>query len=142
MGRKIKNLDFEESQEYYKEAVRYFQNARGTLKKVKIKYDRYQDLKPVREACGTAYLAVLTAFNGYFIRRGIEKDKLLTSADGYWALMKKNFVHNGKIKSAFSGVYEILHVTGCYRGTGEVKIIKPAFDRAKMIIETLSGKKI
>ena len=142
MGREIKNPDFEQSEAYYKEAVRYFQNARGTLKKIKIKYDRYQDMKPVREACSTAYLSVLIAFNGYFVGRGIEKDKLPTSADGYWALLKKNFVHNGKIKSAFSSVYDFLHVVGYYRGTGDVKVIKYAFDRAKMIIETLTGKTI
>ena len=142
MGREIKNLDFEQSEAYYKEAVRYFQNARGTLRGLKIKYDRYQDLKPVREACGTAYLAVLTAFNGYFVRRGIEKDKLPTSADGYWALMKKNFVHNGKIKEAFAIVYEDLHIFGYYRGASDTKLIKSGFDQAKMIIETLSKNKI
>jgi len=39
------------------EAIRYFNNAKEILSKAKIEDNIYTDSKPVREACGTAYLA-------------------------------------------------------------------------------------
>ena len=128
--------------EYYKEAYRYYRNAKGRLKESSIEYDRYQDLKPVREACGTCYLAVLLALDGYFLERGVQADKLPTSTEGYQELLRKHAVHNGKIKNAYYNVYENLHILGYYRGAGEIKGVKAGFENAKRIIETLSKKKI
>ena len=49
-------------------------------------------------------------------------------------------IHNGKILNAFSGAYEVLHLWGYYRGIGEVRVVKDGFERAKLIIGTLSKK--
>jgi len=38
-----------------KEAIRYLENAKEILKNAKIEDNRYEDIKPVREAFGTAY---------------------------------------------------------------------------------------
>lgn len=43
------------------EALRYLQNARDILKATPVEDDLYTDKKPVQEAFGTAYLAVLEA---------------------------------------------------------------------------------
>ena len=122
----------------YQEAQRYMANAKEHLKKTPIEYDRYQDAKPVREACGICYLGVLLALDGYFLTRGILKDKLPESTEGYEVLLKKQMVHNGKIKQAFYTVYENLHLFGYYRGGVNVDMIKAGFKSAKLIIDTLS----
>jgi len=133
---------FRNSADYYKESFRYLRNARENLKKAKISNDRYQDLKPVQEACGIAYLAVLKAIDGYLIQRGLDFDKLPTSTEGYWKNLKKILVHNGKITDAFSIVYENLHIFGYYRGASSVKTVKEGFEKAKMIVDTLSKNKM
>jgi len=50
-----------------KEALRYLQNAKEILKNAPVEDDIYTDTKPVREACGTAYLAVLKAIDEYLL---------------------------------------------------------------------------
>ena len=81
-----------------KEALRYLSNAREILKSAPIEDGTYTDIKPVREACGTAYLAILMAIDGYLLEIGIEEDKLPTSAAGYRkALQKYLSVHDGKL---------------------------------------------
>ncbi|MEW6556523.1 MAG: DUF5618 family protein [Elusimicrobiota bacterium] len=138
----MKNKKLITQEEYFKEAVRYYKNAKNLLKQTKVEYNRYQDLKHVRESASTCYLSVLFAINGYLIKRGIPADRIPTSITQYWELLNKNLVHNGKIKSAFQTVYEILHITGYYRGTGDVNAIKGGFEKAKLVIETLTGEKI
>ncbi len=41
-----------------KEAIRYLNNAKEILKSIPVENDTYTDIKPVREAFATAYLAV------------------------------------------------------------------------------------
>jgi len=41
-----------------REAIRYLQNAKEILSEVPIEGNSYTDVKPVREAFGTAYLAI------------------------------------------------------------------------------------
>ena len=53
------------------EAIRYLNNARGILRRVPVEGDIYVDCKPVREAMGTAYLALHIA--GYY--RGLIYDR-------------------------------------------------------------------
>lgn len=65
-----------------KEALRYLFNAKETLKSAPVEDGTYTDIKPVREACGTAYLAILMAIDEHLLQRGIEQDKLPTSVDG------------------------------------------------------------
>ena len=56
-----------------KEALRYLQNAKELLAGVPIENNNYTDVKPVREAFGTAYLAILEAINEALAKRGIQK---------------------------------------------------------------------
>jgi hypothetical protein len=138
----MKKISYKTPEEYYREAVRYYNNAKLKLKSARIEYDRYQDLKPVREACGTCYLAALLALDGYFLQRGLDKEKLPTSIDEYQRILNKLLVHDGKIRTAFLNVYEILHIWGYYRGIGDIDIVKKGFEKAKIIIETLSSSKL
>jgi hypothetical protein len=73
-----------------------------------------------------------------FTTRGVSLDILPESTDGYWTLLNKYLVHNGKITDAFNSVWEILDVYGYYRGGTDVDVVKTGFNRAKLIIETLS----
>ena len=53
-----------------KESLRYLSNAREILKSAPIEEGTYTDIKPAREAFGTAYLAVLEAVNEYLMKMG------------------------------------------------------------------------
>ena len=59
-----------------REALRYLGNAKEILKAVPIEDNTYTDVKPVREAFGTAYLAVLEAINEHLIKKGLTKKEL------------------------------------------------------------------
>ena len=130
-----------DSKGYYQEAKRYLGNAKEHLTNAPIEYNRYQDAKLIREACGIGYLGVLLALDGYFLEQGINKDKLPDSTEGYEVLLKKYLVHNGKLRQSFYTVYENLHLLGYYRGGLGVDMIKEGFSKAKLIINTLSGDK-
>ncbi|MEK7699622.1 MAG: DUF5618 family protein [Planctomycetota bacterium] len=54
-----------------KESLRYLQNAKEILVKISIEDNEYTDVKPVREAFGTAYFAVLEAINEALLKKGI-----------------------------------------------------------------------
>jgi len=41
-----------------KESIRYLNNAKEILKQASIEDVTYTDIKPVQEACGTAYLVI------------------------------------------------------------------------------------
>ena len=45
-----------------RECRRYFENAKDLLKKFPIEENRYEDMKYVQEACGTAYLTKKQAY--------------------------------------------------------------------------------
>lgn len=138
----MKKSSFKTFEEYYKKSLRYYKNALQKLKEAKVEYNRYQDLKPVREACGTAYLSVLLALDGYLLQRGLNKEKLPTSFDAYQENLRRYLVHNGKIRNALANVYEILHIWGYYRGIGDPEVVKEGFEKAKIIINVLGGNKL
>ena len=58
-------------------AKRCFENAKETLNKTSIKYDRYEDSKYVREASAMAYLAALQSIDSYLLKEGISPDNRL-----------------------------------------------------------------
>ena len=67
-----------------KEALRYLNNAKEILNSVPIEDSTYTDVKPVREAFATVYLAILEAINQYLItKRGLKKKELPKSVDAY-----------------------------------------------------------
>ena len=122
--------------EKMKEALRYLQNARDILSKASIENDYYADVKPVREAFGTAYLAVLEAINEALLKGFTRKD-LPKSVDEYRKILKKHFaIHNGKLARAFEGLYDTLHIAGYYRGLiYKANIVKIVLKRQKEFIE-------
>jgi hypothetical protein len=99
------------------EPLRYLENAREILKRIPIEDDIYLDRKPVREAFGTAYLAILEALNVALLKKGLHKKELPKSVDGYMAAIKKHLsVHNGKLIREFDSLYDSIHIAGYYRG--------------------------
>jgi len=123
-----------------KEALRYLNNAKETLKSVPVENGTYIDIKPVREACGTAYLAILIAIDEYLLKRGISKKELPKSVDAYRkALQKYLAVHDGKLLREFEALYEALHIAGYYRGNLYlVDMIKDALKATKAFIDKIS----
>lgn len=100
-----------------REALRYLNNAKEILKSVPVEDNTYTDIKPVREAFATAYLAVLEAINEYLIKKGLMKKELPKSVDAYRkALQKYLAVRNGKVLRKFQKLYDALHIAGYYRG--------------------------
>jgi len=121
-----------------KEALRYLNNAREILKSAPVEDNIYTDIKPVREALGTAYLAVLEAINEYLVTKvGLTKKELPKSVDAYRnALQKYVAIHDGKITREFERLYDTLHIAGYYRGLlGHVDIVKDAIRAARNFIE-------
>ncbi|MEW6162917.1 MAG: DUF5618 family protein [Nitrospirota bacterium] len=119
-----------------KEALRYLQNAKEMLREVPIENNTYIDVKPVQEACGTAYLAVLKAIDEYLIKRGIGEKELPQSTEGYREmLMKYLSIYDGKLRREFEKLYKLLHIAGYYRGLLEdVNVVKDAIKAARVFI--------
>ena len=120
-----------------REALRYLNNAKEILKSAPVEDGTYTDVKPVREACGTAYLAILMAVDEYLVKRGMSKKELPRSIDAYRkALQKYLAVHDGKLLREFEALYEALHIAGYYRGNLYlVNMVKDALKAAKGFIE-------
>jgi len=122
-----------------KEALRYLNNAKEIIRSAPIEDNAYADVKPVQEACATAYLAVLKAIDEYLLNKGLSKKALPRSVDGYRkALQKYLAVHDGKLVREFERLYDQLHIAGYYRGLlHNVDIVKDALKAAKVFIEKI-----
>jgi len=122
------------------EALRYLNNARGILRQTPAEGDVYVDLKRVREAMGTAYLAVLEGINDGLLRRGVAKKELPRSVDAYrLALQRHMGAHNGKLLREFESLYDLLHLSGYYRARiYRRKVVTAALDDAQSFIERLA----
>lgn len=122
-----------------KEALRYLENARAILRTASIEDNTYTDGKPVQEACGTAYLAVLKAIDEYLLKKGIDEKELPQSVDGYRDMLRKYLmIHNGRLLKEFDKLYKLLHIAGYYRGLLEdVTVVKDALKAAKIFIEKI-----
>lgn len=120
-----------------KEALRYLQNAKEILVKTPIEDNEYTDVKPVREAFGTAYLAVLEAINEALLKKGLTKKELPKSVDEYRKVLRKYFaVHNGKLMRSFESLYDTLHIAGYYRGLlYNATLVKDSLKAAKEFID-------
>jgi len=123
-----------------KESLRYLNNAREILKSVPVENGTYADIKPVREACGIAYLAILISIDEYLLKKGISKKELPKSVDAYRkALQKYLAVHEGQLLREFEALYESLHIAGYYRGNLYlVDMIKDALKATKAFIDKIS----
>jgi hypothetical protein len=122
-----------------REALRYLNNAKEILKSIPVEDNTYTDLKPVREAMGMAYLAVLEAINEYLLKKGLTKKELPRSVEAYRkALQKYIAVHNGKLIREFEKLYDALHIAGYYRGLiYDVNMVKDALKAARAFIEKI-----
>jgi hypothetical protein len=122
-----------------KDALRYLNNAKEILKSAPVENGTYTDIKPVREACGAAYLAVLMAIDGYLLKKGISKKDLPRSVDAYRRALQKHLaVHDGRLLREFEALYEALHIAGYYRGNLYlVDMIKDAMKAARAFIERI-----
>ena len=125
--------------ETMKESLRYLNNAKQILKTVPVEDSTYTDIKPVREAMGTAYLAVLEAINEYLAQRGLTKKELPKSVEGYRkALQKYVAVRNGKVLREFEKLYDMLHIAGYYRGLlYDRDVVKDALKAARSFIDRI-----
>jgi len=123
-----------------REGVRYLENARAVLRHAAVEGETYLDRKPVREAMGTAYLAILEAINEALMRRGVARNDLPRSVDAYRiALQRQLGVRNGKLAREFESLYDLLHVAGYYRGfIYRRKAVKAALDDAESFIARLA----
>ncbi|MBI3584747.1 MAG: DUF5618 family protein [Nitrospinae bacterium] len=121
------------------EAIRYLKNAKDILGKVPIEDNIYTDIKPVRESCGTAYLAILKGIDEYLIKRGVDEKDLPQSVDGYRNMLQRYLIiHNGKLLKGFEALYKELHIAGYYRGNlYSVDMIKAAMRDAKTFIDKI-----
>ena len=133
-----------------REAIIYFENAKEILSNTPIEDNIYADIKPVQEACSTAYLAVLKAIDEYLLKKGLTKKELPQSIDAYRDALKKHLaVHNGKprktfgllrgkLTKEFEVLYDELHIAGYYRGNlSHTKVVKEVFKSAKEFIEKI-----
>jgi len=125
--------------ETMKESLRYLNNAKEILKTVPVEGSTYTDIKPVREAMGTAYLAVLEAINESLAQKGLAKKKLPKSVEGYRkALQKYVAVRNGRVLREFEKLYDMLHIAGYYRGLlYDREVVKEALKSAKSFIDKM-----
>src|SRR3989337_591667 len=100
-----------------KESLRYLQNAKEILARIQIEDDDYADIKPVREAFGRAYLAILEAINEALLKKGLSRKYLPKSVDGYRSALQKYYrAYNGKLAKKLEHLYDTLHIAGYYRG--------------------------
>jgi len=122
-----------------RESLRYLHNAKDILRGASIDDDTYRDVKPVREAFGTAYLAILEAINENLLKRGFTKKELPRSVDEYRKVLQKHLsVRNGKLLREFEKLYDALHIAGYYRGLiYDVNMVKDAMKAAKVFIEKI-----
>lgn len=122
-----------------REALRYLENAKEILRKAKIEGNFYVDKKPVREAFGTAYLAILEAINEALLKRGVTEKELPDSIDEYRKALRRYFsIHNGKLLKEFNLLYDSLHIYGYYKGAiYNVHAVKDYLKAAKNFINRL-----
>jgi len=122
-----------------REAVRYLSNAREILRRIPVEDDTYIDRKPVREAMGTAYLAVLEAINEALAKRGVAKKDLPRSVEAYRTALRRHFAaRNGKLLREFEKLYDALHIAGYYRGLiYDAKMVRDALKAAGSFIEKI-----
>jgi len=122
-----------------RESLRYLSNAKEMLRSAPIEDAIYTDIKPIQEACSTAYLAVLKAIDEYLIQRGVSEKELPQSVDDYREMIRKYLsIRNGKLVREFETIYKALHIAGYYRGLlDNVDMVKDAFKVARAFIEKI-----
>ena len=124
------------AQKTLEEATRFMNNAHKELHQADKNGKVYRDVKHLRVACGTAYLAMLKAIDGFFLLRNIQKPKKHPSIEYYQRELTKI---DKKILTSLNIAYQILHKDGYYDGFNEVYTIKHGFEEAQYIINKLKS---
>lgn len=133
-------MSIQEQQElrekYYRESMRYMNNAKECLLKAKKEEKYYRDPKYVKMACGTAYSGVLVAMDCFLMLKEIHRPtkKERKSIEHYQNHLGKL---DKKMLDSLNDVYQILHLSGYYDGNLNVNVIKEGFDNAYIIIEKI-----
>jgi hypothetical protein len=125
---------------YYDEAIRYRENAKKYLEKLKVNNKgHYEDKKYVRTACGVAYSGLLTALDCLFVLNGIEINGETKKDIIFYRYNLNNKVHtNNKLGSDLDSAYEILHIWGYYDGITDSVVVKRGFKELDMFIELIN----
>ena len=118
----------------YKEAMRYIENARETLKLAGKDGKFYADEKYVRTASGTAYSGALIALDCLFDVKNVPKRRGRKSIEYYKEHLGKI---DKKLLKELNSVYNILHLNGYYEGETNIKSIEAGFDNAIDIINSI-----
>ena len=132
-----------ETKNPYKEAYRYIDNARETLKLAGIDDKFYIDKKYVQTACGVAYLGMLKALDFLFDIKKVPKKRGRKAIDYYRENLSKI---DRRLLNHLNSGYNLLHLDGYYDGVNNIKVIELGFDDAISIISALkpyskNGKK-
>ncbi len=123
--------------ESYREARRYLDNAKETLKKARKEGRIYKDVKYVRTAAGTAYCGALIALDAWLrlkevtsLPRGKKK-----SIEWYRSEIAKR---DKKLLAEMNAVYDSLHISAYYDGNsladnmeGGLAVTEDIIDRIK-----------
>ncbi|MGA2296154.1 MAG: DUF5618 family protein [FCB group bacterium] len=123
-----------ETKNPYKEAFRYIDNARKTLKLAGIEDKFYIDKKYVHTACGTAYIGMLKALDFLFDIKKVPKRRGRKAIDYYREHLAKI---DRRLLNHLNSGYELLHLSGYYDGLTRIKAIETGFDDAIAIIDAL-----
>ncbi|MBI2889931.1 MAG: DUF5618 family protein [Nitrospirae bacterium] len=128
----------------FDEAIRYYRNARELLGRSKINDNLYEDIKPVRESFGTAWLAIDMAVRAALKERGLTEKQMPRSWEDLRAATVKHLaVTNGRLVKLLNAAYNGVHLAGYYRGMlAYVPFAKEAMNLTRQVIETLSGRKV
>jgi len=96
-------------------------------------------VKTVREAFGTAYLAVLEAIDAILIKNGVTRKQLHKSVNGYRPALRKYLaVYDGKLLREFEKLYDLLHIAGYHRALiYDTQVVKDTIKVAEKFIEKL-----
>ncbi len=118
----------------YKEAMRYIENARETLKLAGKDGKFYADEKYVKSASGIAYSGTLVALDYLFDVKNVPKRRGRKSIDYYKEHLGKI---DKKLLKELNSVYNILHLNGYYEGETNIKSIEAGFDNAIDLIDSI-----
>ncbi len=104
-----------------------------------VEKETYLDIKPVREAFDTAYLAVLETIDAILIKNGVTRKQLHKSVNGYRAALRKFLaVYDGKLLREFEKLYDPLHIAGYYPALiYDTQVVKDTIKVAERFIEKL-----
>jgi len=118
----------------YKEAMRYIENARETLKLAGKDGKFYEDDKYVKSASGIAYSGTLVALDYLFDVKNVPKRRGRKSIDYYQDNLGKI---DKKLLKHLNTAYRVLHLEGYYEGETKIQTIDSGFDSAIDIIDSI-----